>query len=81
LQILGAETDDFDAAEFDTVDYINRHFPDEKSLDGIDRQVAAMDAEIRDLDESILGAPGAGPLSSSWRLACRLLRAARPARR
>jgi hypothetical protein len=55
-QILGAETDDFDAAEFDTVDYINRHFPDEKSLEGIDRQIAAMDVEIRDLDESILGA-------------------------
>lgn len=55
-QILGAETDAFDAPDFDVVDYVNKHFPDDKSLGGLDPQVAAMEAEIRELDNSILGA-------------------------
>lgn len=59
-QILGAETDAFDAPDFDVVDYVNKHFPDDKSLGGLDPQVAAMEAEIRELDNSILGACGGG---------------------
>lgn len=54
--ILGNETDEFDASQFDVVDYVNKHFPDEKSLGGLDSQIAAMELEIRDLDNSILGA-------------------------
>jgi hypothetical protein len=54
--ILGNETDEFDAPEFDVVDYVNAHFPDEKSLGGLDAQIAAMELEIRELDGSILGA-------------------------
>ena len=53
--ILGNETDDFDLPEWDATTYINQHFPDEQSLNGIDRQIAAMDIEIKELDESILG--------------------------
>lgn len=54
--ILGNETDEFDEPTFDVVDYVNKHFPDEKSLGGLDAQIAAMELEIRDLDNSILGA-------------------------
>lgn len=54
--ILGDETDAFDASQFDVVDYVNSHFPDDKSLGGLDAQIAAMELEIRDLDNSILGA-------------------------
>lgn len=56
--ILGNETDEFDEPTFDVVDYVNKHFPDEKSLGGLDAQIAAMELEIRDLDNSILGACG-----------------------
>ena len=54
--ILGAESDEFDAPDFDVVGYVNQHFPDEKSLGGLDSQIASMELEIRELDNSILGA-------------------------
>ena len=54
--ILGNETDAFDAPDFDVVEFVNKRFPDETSLTGLDSQIAEMESEIRELDQSILGA-------------------------
>ena len=53
-QVLGADSDELDGPTFDPVAFVNRTFPDEKSLDGLDRSIEAYDAEIRSLDASIL---------------------------
>ena len=74
--ILGAETDAFDMPDFDVVDYVNKHFPDDKSLSGLDAQIAEMEMEIRELDGSILGACAQ---REEWR-ACRSGSAEEPAR-
>ena len=55
-QVLGGEGDEFDAPEFDAVEYINRAFGDEASLAGLDRRIGVLTRDIRGLDDSILGA-------------------------
>ena len=46
--------DEFDTSEFDPIDYINSHFPDEKSLINLDKTLSGLDTEIKELDESVL---------------------------
>jgi hypothetical protein len=53
-QVLGGVVDDFDAPEFSAEDWVNRRFPDEKSLEGIDSCITSTDLEVKQLDESIL---------------------------
>jgi vacuolar protein sorting-associated protein 53 len=53
-KVLGGATDDFDAPEFSAEEWVNRRFPDEKSLEGLDACIASTDLEVKQLDESIL---------------------------
>lgn len=53
-KILGDDIGPFDGPEFSAVDYVNAHFPDEKSLSKLDDTIADLDAEIAALDASIL---------------------------
>jgi hypothetical protein len=48
VQVLGAEQDELDGPTFDSVEYINKKFHDEKSLDGLDDAIAKFDAEIKE---------------------------------
>ena len=55
----GASTpprDVFSSAEFDAVDFLNRHFPDETSLTGVDALVAKLRLRVRRVDDEILEA-------------------------
>jgi vacuolar protein sorting-associated protein 53 len=54
LKVLGNETDELDGPSFDAVEFVNRKYADDRSLDGLDKAIAAYDAEIKELDESIL---------------------------
>lgn len=47
LQVLGNEIDELDGPTFDPVDFINKKFPDERSLDGLDKAIGSYDAEIK----------------------------------
>lgn len=47
------ENEDLDLADFDPVEYINRQFPSEASLDGLDAFIAKTDQEIKFLNSSI----------------------------
>lgn len=42
------------AVEFDAQEWVNRRFPDEASLAGLDKCIATTEAEVKDLDESVL---------------------------
>jgi hypothetical protein len=53
-KVLGAETDELDGPSFDAVEFVNRKYADDRSLDGLDKAISAYDAEIKELDESIL---------------------------
>lgn len=53
-KVLAGETDDFDTPEFDAVEWVNHKFPDEKSLESLDKCIASTEAEVKELDESIL---------------------------
>jgi hypothetical protein len=53
-KVLGAETDELDGPSFDAVEFVNRKYADDRSLDGLDKAIAAYDAEIKELDESII---------------------------
>jgi len=53
LQLLGNAADELDYPDFDPVDYINRRFPDEDSLGGLDACIARFDAEIHTLDADL----------------------------
>jgi len=53
-KILGDDVTEFDGPEFSAVDYVNKHFPDESSLSGLDVAIGDLDAEIASLDGSIL---------------------------
>jgi hypothetical protein len=44
---LGGEADELDGPTFDAVDFVNKKFPDEKSLDGLDKAIQEYDFEIR----------------------------------
>lgn len=57
-QVLGGDGDEFDAPEFDAVAYVNRTFGGEATLGGLDRRIAELSRDIRELDESVLGACG-----------------------
>ena len=52
--VLGGESDELDGPAFDVVAFINRKFPDEASLSSLDAVIAAYDAEIQALDQTIL---------------------------
>ena len=55
----GASTpprDVFSSAEFDAVDFLNRLFPDETSLTGVDALVAKLRLRVRRVDDEILEA-------------------------
>ena len=50
-------TDAFDAFEkddFDVIKYINQKFPDEHSLENLDKEIELIKQEIERLDEEIL---------------------------
>ncbi len=47
LQVLGGEADVLDGPTFDAVDFVNQKFPDEKSLEALDRAIADYDYEIQ----------------------------------
>ncbi len=47
VQVLGSQVDELDGPTFDSVDFINKKFHDEKSLDGLDKAIASYDDEIR----------------------------------
>ena len=56
---MGASTpprDVFSSAEFDAVDFLNRLFPDETSLTGVDALVAKLRLRVRRVDDEILEA-------------------------
>ena len=46
-QVLGAETDELDGPSFDAIAFINKKFPDEQSLDGLERAISEFDSEIK----------------------------------
>jgi hypothetical protein len=48
VQVLGAEQDELDGPTFDAVEFINKKFHDERSLDGLDDAIAKFDAEIKE---------------------------------
>ena len=52
--MLGGESDELDGPHFDVVAFINKRFPDEKSLEGLDAAIAAYDTEAKALDETVL---------------------------
>ena len=43
-KVLGAETDELDGPSFDAIAFINKKFPDEHSLDGLERAIAEFDS-------------------------------------
>ena len=45
---------EFDKDDFDPIEYINRQFPDENSLVGLDSEIARVKDEIAKLDREIL---------------------------
>ena len=45
--VLGAESDELDGPTFDALAYINKRFPDEKSLNGLEHVIMDYDAEIK----------------------------------
>lgn len=47
------EDDPLDASEFDPVDYLNHHFPTERSLDRLDPFMTSITLQIGELDEEI----------------------------
>ena len=53
-QVLGASADELDGPTFDALSFVNKRFPDEKSLEGLDAAIAGYDKEIGMLDASIL---------------------------
>ena len=46
-RVLGGECDELDGPSFDCVAHINKTFPNEDSLRGLERTIADCDAEIR----------------------------------
>ncbi len=44
---------ELDAADFDAIEYINRKFPTESSLEGLDPFLGRTDREVKHLDEAI----------------------------
>ncbi len=65
LQLLGDNADELDFPDFDPVDYINRRFPDEESLSGLDACIARFDAEIHTLDTDLHKAVQSQALAAS----------------
>jgi hypothetical protein len=62
---------ELDAADFDTTEFINRRFPTEASLEGLDVYLARTDREVKHLDEAISEVQPPSPLvcthlSSLW---------------
>ena len=53
-QVLGGAADELDGPSFDALAFVNKKFPDERSLEGLDAAIAGYDEEIRMLDASIL---------------------------
>jgi hypothetical protein len=53
-KVLGGSTDEFDTDDFDADLWVNRRFPDEKSLEGLDSCIASTENEIVQLDASVL---------------------------
>ena len=51
--MLGEEQDELDLPDFDPVEYINRRFPDEDSLAGLDACTARFEAEIKALEKEL----------------------------
>lgn len=45
--VLGAESDELDGPSFDALAYINKRFPDEKSLSGLENVIDDYDKEIK----------------------------------
>lgn len=55
------EEQDLDVADFDPIEYINRQFPTEASLEGLDAFLSKTDQEIKYLNSSISEVgPGGG---------------------
>ncbi|CAE7315127.1 VPS53 [Symbiodinium sp. KB8] len=52
-EVLGEEQDELDLPDFDPVEYINRRFPDEDSLAGLDACTARFEAEIKALEKEL----------------------------
>lgn len=50
---LGPDVDELDAPDFDAVDYINNHFPNEDALDGLEAFILQHDRKLNQLDENI----------------------------
>ncbi len=49
----GDRDPDLDAADFEAIEYINRKFPTEASLEGLDLYLARTDREVKQLDDAI----------------------------
>ena len=49
----GERDPDLDAADFEAIEYINRKFPSEASLEGLDLYLARTDREVKQLDDQI----------------------------
>lgn len=47
VQVLGSESDELDGPSFDAIDFVNRKFPDERSLESLDRTISDYDYEIK----------------------------------
>lgn len=58
------EEQDLDRADFDAVEYINRQFPTEASLEGLDAFLARTESEIAKLNTSISEVRSAVPFHS-----------------
>lgn len=53
FQLLGNSGDELDQPDFDAIEYINRKFVDEESLEELDDFIARHEQEISDLDTDI----------------------------
>ena len=65
VQVLGTEQDELDLPDFDAVEYINRRFPDEDSLAGLDACIARFEVEIATLDKEVHSAVREQALASA----------------
>lgn len=45
--VLGGESDELDGPSFDALAFINKRFPDEKSLSGLEGAISEYDLEIK----------------------------------